>query len=305
MISLALVLAAGCDTMEQDADGQMLSINNDTVYFLEGGGFIDLPSRIVSPGKVRVEITTSTSNGELKDVGEGLLQYLPFKDSKKDLFRFRVYSDNNKVLADDSIGIVIPADTTDLPCDRVYVRNDSVLNVTGTIIIDVTANDYSCNPDLYLNVTVAAQHGQATIWDNGKKIRYQPNETFNGYDQFMYRAVVTGHVETADFGMVWITKSDSTGGDDCTPLAVDDLFYKPKSDTASKSLDVLANDSLCDSTVDVTITGAPRAGFAYYDSNNKVIWYRNVAGVTTDDTLRYMACGTHGCSSARAIIKRN
>jgi hypothetical protein len=302
-ICLALVLAAGCDTMEKDVDAKVM-IDNEALYFLPNGGYIDLASKIVAPGKVTVEITTSTSNGELKDLGKGLLQYAPFKGSTNDFFRFRVYSDNNRVLADDSIGIVIPKDTTQLPCGKVYVRNDSVLNVTSVVIIDVVANDYVCGQDVYLNVSVAAAHGSATVYDDGRKIRYEPNETFTGNDQFMYKAMVRGHIETASYGMVWITKGNSpTPG--CTPLAVDDLFYKPKNDTASKALNVLANDTLCDSTVNVTITQGPRSGFAYYDDRIKQIWYRNVAGVNTDDTLRYMACGKSGCSSARAIIKRN
>lgn len=303
MIGLALALAAGCDTMEQDVDGNTLSINNDPAYFLEGGGVIDLTSRIVSPGKIRVEITTTTNNGELTDLGKGLLQYSPFKGSTKDRFKFRVFSDNNRVLADDSIGIIIPGDTTQLPCNTVYVRNDSVPNVSGTVMIDAAANDYACGAKLYLSIQTAAQHGSATIADG--KIRYQPDETFTGTDQFMYRAVIVGHVETAAYGTVWIMGTGSGSNPNCTTLAVDDLFYKPKNDTASKALDILANDTLCDSTVNVTITSSPHYGTAYYDTNIKKIWYRNVAGLNIDDTLRYMACGTGGCSAARAIIKRN
>lgn len=303
MVSLLVAAAAGCDTMEQDVDGSTLSINNEPAYFLpDGGGVIDLGSRIVSPGTIRVEITTSTSNGNLQDLGKGLLQYAPFKGSTKDYFKFRVYSGSNRILADDSIGIVIPTDTAQLPCTKVYVRNDSVVNVTGTIIIDVSANDYACGQAVHITRETDAQHGIATILDG--KIRYQPNETFTGTDQFMYRSVVVGHVETAGYGMVYITKAGS-GSNTCTPLAVDDLFYKAKSDTTSKSLDVLSNDTVCGNTVNVTITTTPHYGSAYWDSNNKVIWYRNVAGVTTDDTLRYMACGSQGCSAARAIIKRN
>jgi hypothetical protein len=104
-IALALAVAAGCDTTENDPDGQLLTINSDPAYFLPGGdGFIDLGARIVSPGTIKLQITGFTRNGELKDLGNGLLQYSPKSNTHNDSFRFRVLSNDNEILGEDSIG---------------------------------------------------------------------------------------------------------------------------------------------------------------------------------------------------------
>jgi hypothetical protein len=296
LISTALLLAAGCDTVEQDADGQMLSINNDPVYFLPGGdGFIDLGERIISPGKVSVEITGTTKNGSLKDLGKGLLQYSPSKGSTKDSFRFRVFSDNNNILGEDSIGIIIPGDTTTMPC-AVYTRPDSALNVTGTVTIDVAANDYACFTDLTISVNVVSQHGSASVVNN--KIVYTPNSSFEGRDQLLYKAVSSDPSMVPGYNMVWIFGPDSLSN--CHSIANNDIFYKPFGDTTLVYLDVLANDEVCnDSSIMVTRTAHYGNGFA--DNTLKKIGYRNSVNPNHDDTLFYQVGSSN---QARVIIKR-
>jgi len=303
-VGLLLALAIGCDTSDNDIDAKV-SINNEPVYLLKDGGVIDLPSRIIAPGKIKVEVTTSASRGELKDLGQGLLQYTPFNGSTNDFFKFRVFNDADKIVGEDSIGIVIPTDTTQLPCTHVYVRNDSIVNITGITFFDVSLNDYSCGQPIHIARMTDPLHGSASVLDGSGTIRYEPNETFTGTDSFMYRSVVVGHVETAGYGMVYIVRLDSSSNPNCTPLAVNDLFYKTIGDTAARPYDILANDTLCDSVVNVTVTTGPRGGFASWDQFSKKLVYRNTAGFNQDDTLRYMACGTSGCSSARVIVKRN
>jgi hypothetical protein len=305
MTGLALILVAGCDTMDQDVDGSTLSINNQPAYFLDGGGVIDLTSRIIGPGKIRVEITTSTQNGELKDLGKGLLQYSPFKGSTKDFFRFRVLSDNNGVLADDSIGIIIPTDTTTLPCKYVYTRNDSVPDVTGSVLVDVTANDWSCSGSLSIAIDVAPLYGTATVV--GNEIRYVPNGLFPGHDQLLYKATSSDPSLMAGYALVWFNAPDTTSrGNDtttCQALAIDDLFYKAATDTTSSALDVLANDVICDTAMTVMIAQSPHYGKAYFDSNIRKIWYRST--ISHDDTLKYQLCQAGGCSYAKVVVKRN
>ncbi|HMJ68823.1 MAG TPA: Ig-like domain-containing protein [Cyclobacteriaceae bacterium] len=313
VISLALILGAGCDTMEQDADGQMLSINNDPAYFLPGGdGYIDLASRIISPGKIRVEITGSTRNGKLNDLGKGLLRYSPFPgSSSNDSFRFRVFSDENKVLGEDSIGIIIPSDTTNLPCNYVYSRNDTAWNVAGPVSVDVLVNDYACSASLTVTVNVAPEHGTASVV--GNKIKYVPGPSFTGRDNFLYKAVTADPSIPAGYGMVRIFGTDTVStpgpGPDtvahpgCRPVAVDDLFFKLKTDTTAIIMAVLANDSVCD-TLDVRVAVQPRHGNAWVDFDMRRIGYRHLRAETRDDTLRYQICGPGGCTTARVIIKR-
>jgi len=302
MVSLALVLAAGCDTIEQDIDGKTLSINNDPAYFLPGsGGYIDLGARIVSPGKVRVEITGPTRNGQLKDLGKGLLQYLPLKGSKaNDSFRFKVFSDDNRVLGEDSIGIIVPSDTTHLPCG-VYAKNDSVRNVTGTVTVDVAANDYSCSVPLSISINVAPVYGTASVVAN--KIVYTPGSLFKGHDNILYKATASDPSMLPGYALLSITGLDSVLVDPiCVTRPKNDLFYKAFNDSSLMYLNVLANDSICgDSTI--TITRAPRFGTAQVYNSIRKITYRNPITMNNDDTLVYRVGGA-GNGVARVIIKR-
>jgi hypothetical protein len=293
--ALLLALAAGCDTMDQDVDGKTLSINNDPAYFLPNSdGYIDLPSRILAPGQIRVEITGSTKNGVLKDLGRGLLQYSPNKGSSNDSFRFRVFSNDNNVIAEDSIGIIIPSDTTTLPCKYVYTRNDSVHNVTGPVTINVIANDYSCSGTLSVFVN-APEHGTATVI--GDQVRYTPGPSFEGTDQFLYKAVSSDASLIAGYAMVRIVGGDSTT---CTSVANNDLFYKPLNDSSLAYFKVLSNDVVCsDSSIKITLN--PHYGIAFVDNNLRRIGYRNPLSANHDDTLFYKV----GSSNiARVIIKR-
>jgi hypothetical protein len=295
IVGLALVLAAGCDTMDQDADGQILSINDSPAYLLaDTDGIIDLPSRIVYPGKVKVEITGSTSNGVLQDMGAGLLRYSPSKGSKNDSFRFKVFSADDKVLGEHDIDIIV-GDTTSVPC-AVYTRNDSIRNVTGPITVDVSANDWACGSELFVSISTGPENGTATVI--GKYIKYTPGATFDGRDQVLYLAETGTH---KGYGLLVIL-SDSTVNDSipsCMKLR-DDLFYKPLNDTSVIYLDILANDTLCGDSL-VQISGAPKSGYAFYDWSRKKIGYKNFPTSNADDSLQYFISKSN---RARVVIKR-
>jgi len=298
IISVALLLAAGCDTMERDGDAQMaLQINTKPIYMLPNGtGFIDLPSRIVAPGKVRVEITGPTSNGELKDLGKGLLQYTPANGSVNDSFKFTVFSENQLYIDNNKIDIIISSDTTTMPC-AVYTRNDSVRNVTGPVTVDVAANDYACSETLTVSVNVPPSHGTASVV--GNKIFYTPGPSFNGRDQLLYKATATDPSMLPGYAMLWILGSDSLPGN-CKLVAKNDLFFKPLNDSSLLYLNVLANDSICNDSL-ITITRNPHFGTAFVNNGIRKIGYRNPISSNFDDTLFYKV----GSSNiARVIIKR-
>ncbi|HZY79843.1 MAG TPA: Ig-like domain-containing protein [Cyclobacteriaceae bacterium] len=320
MIAFVLALGAGCDTMENDPDGQLLAINNDPAYFLPGGdGFIDLGARIVSPGKIKVEITGTTRNGNLKDLGKGLLQYSPKSNAHSDSFSFRVLSSDNKILGEDSIGIVIPTDTTHLPCKGVvYTRPDTVKNVTGPVTVDVLANDYACSAAVTVSINVAPEHGTAVMV--GNKIRYTPGSGFTGYDNLLYKAVTSDPSAPAGYAMLAIRgpgagvhPPDVTNPPDttatnpsCFAKANADTFIKALNDTTAIYLDVLANDVKCDSLVDLQVLPGlgPRNGTAWADNSRRKIGYKNFANSNKADTLWYEFGGKHGGGVAKVVIKR-
>ncbi|MEI9920589.1 MAG: Ig-like domain-containing protein [Bacteroidota bacterium] len=306
LIGLFLVLAIGCDTMENDVDGNALKVNNEPITMSSKGGIIDLGARIVYPGKVKVEVTTTTQHGALTDLGKGLLQYMPFKGSSKDSFGFRVFNSSNQILREDSIGIIIPGDSTSNPVDSVsaacrfvLAKNDSVINVTAAITIDVAANDSTCADSLTITIDLPPHFGTASVI--GNKIHYVPAAGFAGVDYLLYKAtpnnpnMVEGYAYVRIYGTNW----------NCTPQAVDDLFYKPLNDTSAIWLDVLANDTLCDSIPNVVLGNAPRYGYAWYDPTAKKIGYRNLPASNNTDSLLYNLCGGVACTHAWVIVKRN
>jgi hypothetical protein len=313
IVGLVLVFAAGCDTMEQDVDGQALKFNNEPVKLSSTGGTIDLAARIVYPGKVKVEVTTTTKHGELTDLGKGLLKYTPFKNgSSKDSFGFRVLNSNNQVLREDSIGIIIPrdstsnpGDTTNIPidtlsqyCRYVHAVNDSVWNVSGAITVDVAANDSTCADSLTIILDVLPEFGTASVVDN--KIHYVPAAGFAGFDRLQYKAKSSNPAVVGSYAFLQIYGVNRN----CAPQAVQDLFYKPLNDTSAIWLDVLANDTLCDSVPGVAIGSAPRYGNAWYDPTAKKIGYRNFPASNNGDSLLYNLCGGAGCTNAWVVIKR-
>jgi hypothetical protein len=313
MIGLALATAAGCDTMEPDIDGHALSINDDPAYFLpDSHGYIDLPSRIISPGKIRVEIVGSTRNGELKDLGKGLLQYTRFtgNSSKNDSFSFRVFSGDNKILGQDTIDIITPSDTSQLPCKYVYTRGDSARDVTGPITYDVLANDFSCAGPLTISVNVAPEHGTASVV--GNKIYYVPYSSFPGRDNLLYKATTADASVVPGYAMLWLNAPDTVSNPEpdtdpsCFAKANADLFSKPLNDTTTIFLDVLANDIKCDSDVTLQILPGlgPHRGTAWADNVKKKIAYKNLPTVNIADTLWYEFNGQHGGGVAKVIIKR-
>jgi len=297
LVGLALVFAAGCDTMDQDADGQLLSVNNDPAY-LFGDGVIDLQSRIIYPGKIKVEITTSTRNGVLEDLGKGLIHYSRSNNSTHDSFGFRVLNSDNRLLREDSIGIIIPSDSTKLPCKYVYASGDTARDVTGPITVNVTANDHSCAS---LTITIATQPSFGTATVVGNQIHYVPNAGFAGTDFLLYKATSSDPTAAPGWAFLRIYGTNYA----CTPQAVDDLFYKALNDTTAMPLDVLANDILCDSVPNVVIGVNPHYGYAWYDKPTKRIFYRNFPTSNHDDTLRYNVCSALECTVATAVIKRN
>jgi len=305
MVGLALILAAGCDTAENDLDSQALKVNNEPVTLSANGGVIDLAARVIYPGKVKVEVTTTTKHGELKDLGKGLLQYTPLKGYGKDSFGFRVFNSDNRILRDDSIGIIIP-DSTNIPsdstsafCHYVHAINDSVWNVTGPITLDVALNDSTCTDSLTITVNVQPEFGTATVV--GNKIHYVPAAGFAGTDKLLYKAtsndpsVIAGYAWVKIYGTNW----------SCTPQAVADLFYKPLNDTSAIWLDVLANDTLCDSVPQINLGQSPNHGNAWYDATVKKIGYRNLPTSNDTDSLMYNVCGGLACTNAWVVIKRN
>jgi len=246
-----------------------------------------------------VEITGSTRNGSLQDIGKGLLHYSRTSNSTHDSFRFRVLSADDKLLREDSIGIIIPTDTTNLPCKYVYARGDSAWNVTGPITVNVAANDYSCADSLTISISTQPLFGTATVINN--QIHYVPQAGFSGTDYLLYKATPSNPsiIEGYAFLRIYGTNAD------CVPEATNDLFYKPLNDTTTISLDVLANDILCDSLPNVVIGQNPHYGRAWYNTSTRKIQYKNLATSNHDDTLRYNLCSAVECTLATVVIKRN
>jgi hypothetical protein len=263
---LSVALLAGCDTNEQDADSA-LSINNAPVYFNSnsGGGFIDLTSRIVTPGKVRIEVTNLTSKGSLADIGKGLLHYCPFQgNSLKDSFRFSIFDANDKMMDSDTIGIIVQTDSTKLPC-AIYTHNDYRYDVKAPITVDVLANDVICKGTPILSIhqpesSFPPYSGTATVVNN--KIVYTPGPSYSGVDKVIYKVTSSDSEIAPAFGMLYLS-----GSAKCTPVLNHDEFKTEDkfSRNLKVSIDALGNDQACDASLSqFAIWKAPLYGKAEF-----------------------------------------
>ncbi len=128
--------------------------------------------------------------------------------------------------------IILPANTAPV------AANDSFSIEAGhASLLPVLSNDVDAEGDpLSVSVLNAPQHGTATI-TGSNQVDYLPAAGFLGTDSFSYQVCDTaGLCDTA-----WVTVVVT--GNYIPPIAVDDSYQFPYSDTANGGLlDVLAND---------------------------------------------------------------
>jgi hypothetical protein len=275
-LSLTLLLAASfsaCDVLEDDnaiGNGTGVVVDNAAVQVLpQGTAIIDLNARVRTERPIRLDITSGPRYGKLRELRAGLLQYQPNADFKegRDSFRFAIYADNDRLLLEDTVGIIVDDDTTHLPCG-VYTRTDSIsLNGADGAYIYPLENDILCGDTAHYRVEVfqpqpapasPPYYGTATANAQFDYILYTATSNPHKDDLIIYKVYDITDTTRVGYGVIFIN-ADSTGGEGpeepeepgeqpCQFTLVDD-FYRIALDTLQT--DTLyfmpfQNDSLCD-----------------------------------------------------------
>jgi hypothetical protein len=310
MLSLPLFFYA-CDVLENDGDNAtpVVQIEDKEVFAVSSGSaYIDLFSMVKTSGKIRVNVSSQPTNGNLSEVSAGFLKYSPHGDFKKgrDAFAFDVFSENNQLITSDSV-IIIVDDSTHLPCNY-YPQDDSVDTYHSPVDIDVLSNDVICgdSSDLVLEVYHPGNNfppsmGQAQVV-NGK-IRYTPsNKLAIINDVVVYKIYRSSNPQISGFATVRIT----IRGGVCALQILDDHYDLQAHALAdSVTLPILNNDNFCSMPYDsFRIVAPPQVGYAWIE-NDSIKYFYDLPDSSSIvmDSLRYRVCFQRDCRTASVTIK--
>jgi hypothetical protein len=270
-----------------------------------GPSFIDLGTKLQSNVPANVAITSRTRHGELTDLGNGILQYMPAGGNAnlRDAFEFTVSTANNQILKRDTIHIIIENDSTNLPCN-IYPVTDYVHALKQVpVLIDVTKNDIICGGSVTVSVfkpgnSFPPHFGSAEV--QGNRILYSPGAEFEGMDKIMYKLTAAGDPSRTAYGIVYVS-----GDSVCSFRLVDDVYtYRETVKDSFLTLPVFSNDSLCQSMSEyqVSLSSLPIYGQASIAQGNILYKVPASASVLLIDHFDYKLCMGTTCKTARVNI---
>ncbi|MGC3943168.1 MAG: Ig-like domain-containing protein [Chryseolinea sp.] len=301
---LFALVFAGCDTFDSEVANPEVKVSEEELFVLaDGETVIDLKSLVSSNFSGRLSVTELPQHGTLQSVAEGLLRYAPHKGVKRsrDSFEFTVFNDNN-IVTKDTIYINVETDSTKLPCS-IYPVADYVNQFDGeSASISVLRNDILCGKSVNLSVYQPVSgflphHGTAEV--SGTTVVYRPGASFTGKDTVIYKLTNTQNPASFAYGFVYINRDSVCGfrlADDIYRL---DTLQRP----ATYVLDVFANDLLCDSLNDysISVVTAPWNG-TVTRSGRGFTYKLNAQRNTVTDEFTYAVSKGGIQETARAVI---
>ncbi|HYG03409.1 MAG TPA: Ig-like domain-containing protein [Chryseosolibacter sp.] len=245
---MGMVILSGCDMLQEDKSAQQPElefVSDPLVITPAGSGIIDLRSLIASSGNYSFQISQRPTLGTLQSMGGDVLRYTANEgvNEGQDAFIVSVFSSANSLLGQDSVSIVITQDSTNMPCG-VYAINDYAYYsdstaVDGHIDIDVLLNDILCGVEpSQIEVSIPedlmegsnplpqAHFGTVSVLADNR-IRYTPDDMFNGTDSIIYKLVKpagvpeAGDPEITAYGFIFISAQKSNPPDS----SCKDSFY--------------------------------------------------------------------------------
>lgn len=308
-----LTIFYSCDSLEDDVRPQAptFELVNDEFHVLtDGKGYIDLYSIVKTQSKIKLNVSSQPTNGNLWEVGPGLLKYVPLKNYKgRDAFLFSIYNTDNKLLKTDTIDLVVDEDTSNLPC--IYPQDDWIYSAGSPITVDVLANDVVCDDSSDLVVEIYRPnnnfppHSGTAIVTAGKQISYSTATTGNNVrDSVIYKLYKASNPGV--FGFATLAIDINGGSNSCTPVIRDDSYYlqmgNPSADTLN--LYVLLNDDVCEGISDITVTGLPHHSTIAVNSDHIRYPYElSESTPTITDSLTYKVCVDQQCYTSKVRIK--
>jgi len=179
----------------------------------------------------------------------------------------------------------------------VLAQNDSAnVTVGESVDIDVTANDEIINAEEGMTLTVSLvggslqnpQYGSVEIVDG--RVHYTPSSEIEGsfplHDSFEYQVCVVGDDTLCDTAEVDVTLSEAEIPANNLPVAVADEV-SIEEDSATTSIDVLANDSDADGdTLQISSVTIPNNGGTAVINGDKID-YTPAANFNGTETFSY------------------
>jgi hypothetical protein len=304
----------GCDVLEADVDpdNPHVEITDKAIYVMsDGTGYIDLYAMIKTQGTVRLDIVSQPRNGKLSEMGKGLFQYTPANNFRKgkDSFAFHIYSQNNRLLKEDSVTIIVESDTTGFP-QGIYPQNDLITGVTGEITFNVLYNDIlgtdstQVGVEIYRPASGFPPHAGTATVVAGNLIRYTPGNNFNGSDSLFYK--VFSLADPARFGIAKVVIAPAPS---CQFRLFNDSFAFDADTLTTDTLwlNIFQNDQLCArpvSSYQVELLNDGSIGTAFYSNAGSLGYRLPGQGVQSfSDSVIYRVCYGQRCEASMVYIE--
>ncbi len=231
----------------------------------------------LDPASVTI-LVAPLNGGTAINTGSGAITYTPDADFfGDDTLKYSV-RDDQAAESDTAVVLVSVSGVNDPP---VAVDDSAATFLNTAVDIQILANDIDVDGTLVINsITITqARHGTAAI-DPAGVLTYTPDNGFGGLDTLTY-TVRDDDNALSNEALVTIRVGSS-------PIASDDQLTIPE-DTPG-TVDVLANDSDPDGTIDVTtvaITNAPANGSVSVDPVSGLVTYSPDQDFSGGDSFSY------------------
>lgn len=180
-----------------------------------------------------------------------------------------------------SVHVETPGGGLNAHPDLYTVDKDSSGNSLGVLDNDKLPD----NGQVTVSIIAMPTNGTATV--SGNKVIYTPNKGYSGADMLRYKIVDYRGYESEN--KVDITVADTNSSN---LTANNDYLLIALNDVATKTLDVLANDS--GEGMEIIAVGTPRYGTATVSPDGKSIRFTLRAGYCTDHTFTYIVRDKYG-----------
>ncbi|MBL7858811.1 MAG: hypothetical protein JNM57_14070 [Cyclobacteriaceae bacterium] len=172
------------------------------------------------------------------------------------------------------------------------------------IRIPVLGNDQLCQSINSFRVTIAQNPTNGTAYIESDTLVYQPYvlATDGFSDSLIYKVCIDGTCKTASVTV----RVDSNNGDVCTLRAFADSVDISALTASVIYLNVLTNDELCDTSVNLSLSLDPKYGTATVVTENgkKLIAYTPDYNQVVNDKLEYKITRNNSSSTTSVDIKR-
>jgi len=242
-----------------------------------------------------VTIVAQPSNGTVSVGPTGVVTYTPNSAGVPDMFTytFRDTLGNTSNVATVNLSVLLPP---------VAVADTASTPVATPVTIDVVSNDTDADGNvLASSVAIVAQptNGSATVNGTTGEITYTPRSNFSGTDTLTYTIRDNdGLVSQPGTVTITVTTSIPIAGPDSATVAED----------SSVVIDVLANDSDSDGTIDATsvaIASAPAHGSTQINPTTGAVTYTPTANYFGSDSFTYTVKDNTGAISNAAAVNIN